>query len=181
MLRSLEDIELNAGETVFSQYTSGDYFYIIKQGEVRIEMDAFGPQKGQHVELGAGGYFGDEALIADSPRNASVTMVTEGVLGRLTREAFNEIVKNSLVNPISIDQIGKMIPADYECIDVRLSVERRLAKADNARNIPISHLRQSLDHLEKKTTYIVGPESDRRSELGAYLLRQAGFDAYCLA
>ncbi len=180
LFRKIEDIEVKAGDRIIEQHSTGDYFYIIKQGEARVALDVYGPLRGQCVSLGVGRYFGDEALIADVPRNASVTMTTDGVLGRLGSELFSAVVKRNLVSPISAKQVAEMDVNNYQCIDVRFSVEFRDVHSKMARNIPITHLRQHLGNFELQKTYIVGPTGDKRSELGTYLLRQAGFNAFCL-
>ncbi|TQV80025.1 cyclic nucleotide-binding domain-containing protein [Exilibacterium tricleocarpae] len=181
LLRELDDVDFKAGQTVIQQHTPGDFFYIIKEGEARVALDRFGPQSGQFIDLATGKYFGDEALIADTPRNASVTMKTDGVLGRINRDVFEAIIKDSVISPISVQQVAQMGVNDYQCIDVRFSVEYRSTQAKRTFNVPITHLRQRLQNFKHQTTYIVGPEADRRSELGAYLLRQAGYNAFYLA
>ncbi|MEJ2418348.1 MAG: hypothetical protein P8Y45_15750, partial [Exilibacterium sp.] len=93
---------------------------------------------------------------------------------------FSAVVKRNRVSPISAKQVAEMDVNNYQCIDVRFSVEFRDVCSKMARNIPITHLRQHLENFELQKTYIVGPTGDKRSELGTYLLRQAGFNAFCL-
>ncbi len=49
------------------------------------------------AELGVGDTFGEEALIAEAKRNATVTMITDGVLMRLNKKDFRELMNEPLL------------------------------------------------------------------------------------
>jgi rhodanese-related sulfurtransferase len=65
-------------------------------------------------------------------------------------------------------------------IDVRLPMEFRHDRTSGARNIPLNELRRQIRTLEKDFVYVLCCDGGRRSELGAYLLTEAGLDAYVL-
>ena len=68
----------------------GDRFYLIRSGRVRVERN------GELVAtLGEGGYFGEQALINDSPRNATVTATEPTELYSLNRAQFHEVLRHS--------------------------------------------------------------------------------------
>jgi CRP-like cAMP-binding protein len=46
----------------------------------------------QLAELKEGDAFGEEALVADTVRNATVVMKTDGMLLRLSKQDFNELL-----------------------------------------------------------------------------------------
>lgn len=179
ILSQLEDIEVKAGQCAVRANSPGDYFYIIKQGTAEVQTMAQGPYKGQRFELGAGNYFGDEALVADTIRNASVTMTTDGVLGRLDIDAFNYLIKQHLVSPLTQDI--QSIADKVKILDVRLPLEYKLGHTENSINLPISFLRQRMEEMKESLFYVITPANDRRAELATYLMRQAGFEAYQLA
>ena len=58
-------------------------------------------------------------------------------------------------------------------------MEFRHDRTPGARNIPLSELRREVQNLEKDFFYVVCGDS-RRSELGAYILSEAGLNAYVL-
>ena len=75
-----------AGEVVIKQGEEGDFFYAIVQGRCLVTRESPLNQKGiKLAELGVGETFGEEALIAEAKRNATITMLTEGVLMRLNK------------------------------------------------------------------------------------------------
>ena len=79
----LVPMRLEAGTMIVREGDSGDRFYIVAEGEVEVS------QSGAALsELGAGGYFGEIALIRDIPRTATVTARTAVVLYALDREDF---------------------------------------------------------------------------------------------
>jgi len=68
-----------AGEVVIKQGDEGDYFYAIVQGKCLVTRESPLNQKGiKLAELAVGETFGEEALIAEAKRNATVTMLTDG-------------------------------------------------------------------------------------------------------
>jgi CRP-like cAMP-binding protein len=86
LLQTLRSVPVSAGDVIIRQGDEGDYFYIIKEGSCSVTRLASG--EGWDVplaELGKGDCFGEEALVSDATRNATVTMLTDGTLMRLSK------------------------------------------------------------------------------------------------
>jgi CRP-like cAMP-binding protein len=176
LISALEDIIVTANQQIVKAKSPGDYFYVVKQGVASVVTAANGPFKGSTFPLNTGQYFGDEALVAGTPRNADVVMATDGILGRLNAEAFNELIKPYLV-PALHDKLK--LDSDYKkIIDVRFSAEYQQGHIAGSDNIPICYLRQQLNKLPKSCLYIISPANDSRAELATYIMRQAGYQAY---
>jgi MFS family permease len=79
----LVPLRIDPGDVIVRQGDAGSRFYIVAEGEVEVSEDAQPISK-----LGAGGYFGEIALIRDVPRTATVTARTPVVLYALEREDF---------------------------------------------------------------------------------------------
>jgi CRP-like cAMP-binding protein len=176
LLSQLEDVSVKANDRIVKAKTSGDYFYIVKKGTATVVTPANGPFKGSTFPLDAGQHFGDEALVAGTPRNADVIMATDGVVGRLSAELFGELIK-----PYLIPHLHEKIKTETEykkVIDVRFAPEYQQSKTNGSDNIPICYLRQQLNNLPKTFLYIVTPANDTRAELATYIMRQAGYNAY---
>ena len=179
----LERVPFRAGQDVVRAGSQGDHFYILQQGEAQVITEEAGPYKGQTFDLVPGDYFGEEALVADTVRNATVRMTTDGVLGRLTRAQFDAIFKSSLVQTIDLAKARSFLSGagiGFEIFDVRFPAEYRQDHVEGAMNMPVVVLRKRLRELDRNKTYLVAPEGGKRSELAVYLLRQAGLNAYLL-
>lgn len=179
LLAALEDIEVKAGQQIVKKHTNGDYFYIVKQGLAKVLTEQHGPFKGETFSLEPGSYFGDEALIADTIRNAEVIMQTDGVLGRLSNDHFQALVRPFLLSPAP-DEIYQQAE-HIEILDVRLPFETKIQPIEKSRNIPIAEFRNHMGEFKESCLYIIAPCDDRRSDLATYLMRQAGFEAYQLS
>jgi MFS family permease len=79
----LVPLRLEPGTVIVKEGDPGDRFYIVAEGTV--EVSEYGRPLS---ELGAGGYFGEIALIRDVRRTATVTAKTPVVLYALDREDF---------------------------------------------------------------------------------------------
>lgn len=176
VISQLEDIEVNAGDLIVKAKSTGDYFYIVKNGTAVVETTNNGPFKGVKFPIDVGQYFGDEALVAGTPRNADVTMETDGILGRLDIEKFNTLIKPHLV-PVFDNQVAND-STDVKMLDVRFSAEYQQGHIEGSDNIPICYLRQQMAAMTSNSLYVIAPANDQRAELATYIMRQAGYKAY---
>ena len=90
LFRRLERIKTAAGEVILQQGDVGDYYYIIENGRCLVTRKVGGVDMSL-AELKAGDAFGEEALIVEGTRNATVIMKSDGVLLRLNKEDFIEL------------------------------------------------------------------------------------------
>ena len=68
----VEEVDLPAGRVLFNQGDSAQELFIVVKGQVRVERD------GTVVAVrGPGEFFGEIALVAEGPRTATATCVTE--------------------------------------------------------------------------------------------------------
>ncbi|MGB1220144.1 MAG: cyclic nucleotide-binding domain-containing protein [Alcanivoracaceae bacterium] len=177
-----EEREVSLGEEIVREGEAGDTFYVIKQGKAMVTRNQ-GSKAETLAALTAGSFFGEDALISDDPRNATVTMTSDGVLMCLGKEDFHTLLSGSVIRKLKDAQIEEMEEEGDRAVvrlDVRLPMEFKHDRVPGARNIPLNELRRQLKSLEKDFVYIVSCDGGRRSELGAYLLTEAGLDAYVL-
>ncbi len=181
IFQRLQRVPCRAAEVVIKQGDEGDYFYIIVNGKCVVTRETPLSRDGiKLAELGVGDSFGEEALIAEAKRNATVTMTTDGVLMRLNKQDFRELMNAPLLQWVSPEQARAIIARGGRWLDVRLPSEHQTLAIEGALNVPLYLIRLRLSTLDRNTPYIVYCDTGRRSSAAAYILVERGFDAYVL-
>lgn len=88
----MEVEKIDPGQTVIREGDEGDKFYLIREGRVNVLR---GGSKTPVADLGEGEYFGEQALVNDLPRNASVIAREPCILYSLAKEHFRAVVDQS--------------------------------------------------------------------------------------
>lgn len=177
----MEACHFSKGDAVINQGDEGEHFYIVREGTCDvIRKTRKNPDGVRLARLVVGDNFGEEALISGGKRNASVIMVSNGVLMSLSKSDFLELMNEPLLKWVDYSE-GKSIAADNGIwIDVRLPAEFQTRHIPNSINIPLPILRAKLNQLDDNKQYIVCCDTGRRSSTATYLLTQNGFSASVL-
>jgi rhodanese-related sulfurtransferase len=170
---------VKAGEVVVRQGDPGDCYFLIERGRAQVTREVGGANI-DLAELQAGDAFGEEALIAETSRNATVTMKTDGELLRLDGSDFIRLLREPLLQRIDAAEARRRAAAGARWIDVRFPAEYRSDGIPGALNIPLNELRDSLAGLSRNEEYIVYCQTGRRSSAAAFLLSQHGINASLL-
>jgi rhodanese-related sulfurtransferase len=179
MLKRFQRVAVRRGQVVLREGDEGDYYYVLEAGKCLVERSVGGVAM-KLAELKGGDAFGEEALVANAKRNATVTMLTEGSLFRLAKEDFNELLKKPLLQSVTMEQARAKIAAGGQWIDTRYPSEYQYDKLPGAINIPLSEVRNAVKVLDRTREYVLYCQSGRRSSAGAFLLAQRGFRAFVL-
>jgi CRP-like cAMP-binding protein len=179
MLDRLQRVELSAGTAVLNEGEIGDCCYFLKSGRAEVIRGA-GSAHQVLAELEVGACFGEEALLAGLPRNASVTMLEDGVVLRLDRQDFFALLKAPVVDEVSFGEATRLLAAGAQWLDVRLQQEYEHMHAQQALNMPLHLLRLKARLLDKSHTYLCYCDSGKRSASAVFLLSQLGYKAYAL-
>src|SRR5262245_23927468 len=177
----LQRVDYRAGEVVIRQGDPGDYFYVVVRGKCAVTRDTPLNKEGVKLaELGMGDTFGEEALISNGKRNATVTMMTEGCLMRLSKDDFQELLHEPFLQWIEYPEAKRVIAGGGQWLDVRLPSEFDQYRAPGAINIPLYTLRMKMKALDPNVHYIVCCDTGRRSSACAYVLSERGYNASVL-
>ncbi len=177
----MQHVACNAGEVVIKQGAEGDYFYVITKGSVIVTRETPMNRDGLKLaELGVGESFGEEALISDGKRNATITMQTDGALVRLGKDDFRELLNEPLLHWVELEHARELVTRGARWLDVRLPSEYEAFHLEGAISVPLYFIRLKVKTLDPKVPYVVVCDTGRRSSAAAFLLSERGFDAYCL-
>jgi CRP-like cAMP-binding protein len=181
LLIKMQPCPVKAGEVVIQQGDPGDYFYTIHEGCCAVRrQDTPDGEERLLAELHDGDSFGEDALVSDANRNATVEMLTDGLLMRLAKEDFIDLLKNSLVRHVDYEQAAAMVENGAVWVDVRTPDEYNNGALVDSVNIPLSSLRDELPELVFNSRYIICCDTGRRSESAGFLLSHKGLDVYVL-
>lgn len=174
----MEDMVFPAGHEVIAQGDKGDNYYIIKSGRVEVVRTPKGGGEAEKVaELTVGDSFGEEALIRDERRNATVRTLDETGLLVLSKKDFDSMIKTSFLDFAFPEEIPLDRLNDYVFIDARIRPEYEEAHIEGARNIPLEELRQKYNELDPSQQYLTYCTNDSRGMVAAFLLSSQGFNA----
>jgi CRP-like cAMP-binding protein len=177
----MQRVPYREGEVVIKQGDEGDYFYVIVSGKCIVTRETPLNKEGiKLAELTVGDTFGEEALIAEAKRNATITMMTDGVLMRLAKQDFRELMNEPLLQWVNYEEARDIVSRGGKWLDVRLPSEHQNLNIDDSLNIPLYFIRLKLSTLDRNTPYVVYCDTGRRSSAAAYILVERGFDAYVL-
>jgi CRP-like cAMP-binding protein len=177
----LQRVTYKAGEVVIKQGDEGDYFYVIVRGRCAVTRETPLNKEGiKLAELGVGDTFGEEALISEAKRNATVTMLTDGALMRLGKQDFTTLLNEPMLQWVDFAQGAEIVRDGGKWLDVRLPSEFQNFRVPDAINIPLYFIRLKLNALDRNVRYVVCCDTGRRSSAAAYILSERGYDAYVL-
>jgi len=178
----LQRVPFRAGDVVIKQGDEGDFFYIIVSGKCVVTRETPLNRDGiKLAELAVGDTFGEEALIAEAKRNATVTMLTDGSLMRLNKNDFRELMNEPLLQWVTSERAQQIVQGGGRWLDVRLPSEFQNMSVEGSINIPLYFIRLKLSTLDRNTPYVVYCDTGRRSSAAAYILVERGFEAYVLS
>lgn len=174
--------DVDAGEIVIKEGDKADAYYLIDEGEADIIRSD--PYTGEtaivdHISVGDG--FGEEALLQNNFRNATIRMNTPGRLLMLTNDDFSQLVTPVMLTEIDADKAKIAInQGEARLLDCRFDIEYEETRLPGAELLPLHTLRNNINTLDPDTKYIVYCRTGRRSKAAAFLLKERNFKAQSL-
>ncbi len=177
----LQQVNHRAGDVIIKQGDEGDYFYVITRGRCIVTRETPLNKDGIRLaELAVGDTFGEEALISEAKRNATVYMETDGSLMRLGKEDFRTLLNEPMLEWVDKNRAAEIVAKGGKWLDVRLPSEFEAFHSEGAINIPLYFIRLKLKSLDPTLTYVVCCDTGRRSSAGAFILNERGFQTVVL-
>ena len=180
MFMRLQELPVKTGQAIIKQGEEGDYYYIICRGKCQVTREAASGSSVTLARLSDGDAFGEEALLSEAKRNATITMETDGLLMRLSKSDFEELLKAPMLHDVTLDEAKDMVKNGAVLLDVRLESEHKAGSIKGSQNIPLFMLRLKAEALDSNKKYVCYCETGRRSSAAAFLMSERGFDSCVL-
>lgn len=181
VMMRMQEIEVKEGDLIIKEGDEGDFYYLLHRGHAVVLGS--NEEKTEEIELnrlGPGAAFGEDALLSNRPRTSSVKMLTDGVLLRLAKDDFIELIKHPLSDTVSYEAACKKIEEGGLWLDVRDAESYEQAHLPGAINLPYSTLRYQLPSLSDEIHYVVYSQTGTRSIASAFLFMENGLEASIL-
>ncbi|MFB3090278.1 MAG: cyclic nucleotide-binding domain-containing protein [Gammaproteobacteria bacterium] len=180
MFMRIQEVNVKAGDVIIKQGDDGDFYYIIQSGQCKVTRTSKTGSELTLATLKDGDAFGEEALLSDAKRNANIVMKTDGTLMRLSKEDFNELLKEPMLTWVTREEGDELVKNGAVWLDVRLDSEHKNNGLEGSINMPLFMLRLKVATLSEDKKYILYCDTGRRSSAAAFLLSERGLDAACL-
>lgn len=180
MFAAFREIRVPAGEVVIEEGAEPDYFYVIKQGSLSVAKTLDG-QAVVVAYLVRGDCFGEDALLSNTRRNATVRTLEDCRLMRLSRPEFETVLKPPAVDWASVDDAAALTRAGASVVDVRLPSEYRQRALRDAINLPLATLREgAVEQLDRRRPVLVYCNTGERSAAACFILTRLGYNVRAL-
>jgi uncharacterized protein YhbP (UPF0306 family) len=101
---NLQEMSADAGEVIVREGGPADKFFILTEGQVDVTRNE-GGQVETIATLGPGNFFGEPAIMRDTPRSVTVTATTPTKLLAMDRDTFRDLVAQALGTTPGFDQV----------------------------------------------------------------------------
>jgi len=179
LMQRFTPVKVRRGDLVIREGDQGDSYYVIESGRFQVER-LIGGVKVVLAELKASDAFGEEALVSEAKRNATVAASTDGSLLRLAKADFDQLLREPLLHRVRYDEARARVRDGALWLDVRYPSEYQYDKLPGAINVPLSEVRNMFAVLDRSREYVVYCQSGRRSAAAAFLFAQQGFRVWVL-
>ena len=173
LFKLVEPITVSQGEVLIHQGDEGDYFYMIDSGKALVQVekiDEDGAEAIELFELEEGTSFGEDALLTNNKRNATVSMMTDGTLLRLSKGDFLGLLDEPQLRWLTPREAQDAVRQGSCWLDVRHETEYQQARLPKAINIPLHEINNRREELDPDIHYICYCDTGRRSSAAACLL-----------
>jgi CRP-like cAMP-binding protein len=176
----MDEVKVKTGDVIVNYGDDGGYYYMVKMGRCQVSRPTQDGGVEILAEIGRGSSFGEESLISDAPRNATITMLTEGTLMRLAKHDFIDLYNEPIQHLVNLDDAMKMCSDGAWLLDVRLESEYNNSHLDGAMSMPLNRIRDKGSELDPDKRYILYCDTGQRSSTAAFLLSAMGLDVFVI-
>jgi rhodanese-related sulfurtransferase len=176
LFQTLREENVAPGAVVVNEGDAPGDFYVIREGTASVTKTLDGSPK-VVAYLAEGDAFGEDGLLSNQPRNATVRMLQGGRLLRLSRTDFEAVLKPPVIKWLLPAEAAMRARDGAVVLDVRLPDEVAQRSIAGALNIPLARLREDAPaQLPPGRPVIVYCNTGERSAAAAFVLSRLEFD-----
>lgn len=179
IIAKMEPEKVQPGEVIVREGEIGKCCYFIKSGHAVVTRTDSRNKVVDIARIGAGCCFGEDSLLYETLRSATVIMEGFGELIRLTKENFKVLVQEPAIEEINEQGMAELTEKPV-LIDVRSQGEYESGHLAISANIPLHLLGLKQRLLQAHIPYVFYCDTGRRSRAAAYLLSKQGYNAVAL-
>ncbi len=174
-----EEIVVNKGDEIIRQDVRADDFYVLLEGKAEVWQEALEDDEPRMVALlGSGDSFGKEALIIGGGHKSSVKMITNGIVLKISKADFDELVSTPVLRSVSPEVAQVMAEGGAKIIDVRYEEEYEQEYIPGSVLFPLLELRNHIPSFDKDSEYLILCAVGLRAAAATLMLRQQNINAF---
>jgi len=176
VMMRMQESPVKEGEMIITEGDEGDFYYLLHRGQAAVlKWDEDQQEQTELSRLGPGASFGEDALLSDSPRGSSVQMLTDGIVLKLGKEDFIELIQHPLSESVNYEEACAIVEDGGKWLDVRSPEAYEKGHLPGAINMPHQTLRFQIPSLSDEHHYVIVSQSGRRALASAFLFLERGF------
>jgi CRP-like cAMP-binding protein len=169
-LSQLPQRTFQAGEAIIKEGEAGDAAFVILEGQC-VATRLIGGQPHELRRLNKGELFGEAAVFTDQPRSATVTAVTDTVVGVVDQEALKEEMERTSFMSLAVRTVASTF----------LDLDRRLAAQKQQSQVVEQALRHLVSSGSARTPWkplldeLVRSSGASEADVSSWVLTAKGF------
>lgn len=181
VLVNVEEMLVFSGDELISQGKNHEFFYMIHEGRAIVTKQAEDGRGTVELEqLVPGDTFGGDILLSAGPSNVTVSMATNGILLRLGKDVFTQLVFMPLIREIVYIDAVASVNQGAQWVDVRSQEAFMTGHVPNSVNIPFDAVREHAPNLKADQPCIVYGGAGREILSAAFSLIEEGYEVLLL-
>lgn len=180
LVLKMQPVTIKAGDVLIKQGDEGKFYFVIKEGNINASRKEADGKVKILATLKKGDVFGEESLITGDERNASIVSMNDGIVMKLAKTDFDQLLKEPLLAYVDKSGAEEIVSHGGKVLDVRSAQEFKQGAIKGSINIPVPELRAALKKLDTHVVYVICCRTDIQSEVAAFVMSQRGFDVRVL-
>ena len=176
VMMRMQESPVQEGDMIIKEGDEGDFYYLLHRGQAAIlKWNEAQQEQTEVARLSPGASFGEDALLSDTLRSSSVQMLTDGIVLKLGKEDFIELIQHPLSETVNYEEGCAIVEEGGKWLDVRSPEAFEKGHLPGAINMPYQTLRFQIPSLSDEHHYVIVSQSGRRGIASGFLFLERGF------